>query len=140
MFFAGRFSQIWNSSSGVRTVAIEQRKHLRVDDARAGGQPLHVAHAEARRRAERVGMVDVAFADDGDCLEAAVRMLRKARDDVAVVHPPAVLAGEVLPDVPAGQRRIGAEPIVTFREVVDVVDAEQKRIVGLPTATRVEPR
>ena len=32
----------------VRPLRIEQRKHLRVHDAFAGRQPLHIAHAEAR--------------------------------------------------------------------------------------------
>ena len=34
----------------VRRVGVEQREHLRVHDAAAGGEPLHVAAAEARRR------------------------------------------------------------------------------------------
>ena len=54
-------------------------KHLGVHDAGAGGQPLHVAHAEARGGAQRIGVIDVAGAHDGHRLEAAVRMLREAR-------------------------------------------------------------
>ena len=61
--------------------------------------------AEARRRAERVGVIDEPAAHDRHGLEAAVRVLREARHDVAVVHAPAVLAREVLPDVAAGERR-----------------------------------
>src|SRR6185436_8934926 len=83
----------------VGTTRIEQRKHLRVHDAGARGEPLHVAHAETRRRPKRVRVVDVSRADNGDGLEAAVRMLRKTGDDVAVVHPPAVLALEILAEV-----------------------------------------
>ena len=59
----------------------------------AGGQPLHVAAAEARGRAERIGVVDQALAHDGHGLEAAVRMRREAGHRLAVVHAPAVLAG-----------------------------------------------
>ena len=36
----------------VRTVSIEQGEHLGVDDAAAGGQPLHVTASEPRGRAE----------------------------------------------------------------------------------------
>ena len=55
---AGRFSQIWNSSSGFGPGVVEQREHLAVHDAPTGGEPLHVAAAEAGRGAERVGVVD----------------------------------------------------------------------------------
>ena len=54
----------------VRLALVEQREHLRVDDALAGGEPLHVAPAEAGGGAERVGVVDEALADVGDGLEA----------------------------------------------------------------------
>ena len=90
---------------------------------------------EARRRAERVRVIDVALADDRHRLEAAMRVLRKAGHDVAVVHPPAVLALEVLPDVAAGQRRRRAELVVARGIVIVVVDAEEKRIVRLPAVT-----
>ena len=103
---AGRLSQIWNSSSGLGARGVEQREHLRMHDAAAGGEPLHVAAAEARRGAERIGVVDQALAHDGHGLEAAVRMRREARHRVAVVHAPAVLAGEVLAEVAPGQRRV----------------------------------
>ncbi len=67
-----------------------------------------------------------------DRLEAAVRMLRKARNDIAVIHPPAVLAFEVLPDVAAAERRLRAELVVARGIEIDVMDAEQKRVVRLP--------
>ena len=94
---AGRFSQIWNSSTGFGSAAVDEREHLAVRDSLAGGQPLDVAAAEPRGRAERIGVIDQASAHDRDGLEAAVRMRRKARHDLAVIHAPAVLAGEVLP-------------------------------------------
>ena len=76
---AGRLSQIWNSSSGFGLLVVEQREHLAVDDAVAGGEPLHVTVAEARRCAERIRVVDEALAHERDRLEAAVRVLREAR-------------------------------------------------------------
>ena len=48
-------------------------------DAAPGGEPLRVTAAEARRRTERVGVVDDAAPHVGDGLEAAVRVLREAR-------------------------------------------------------------
>ena len=112
MSAAGRLSQIWNSSTGLGPVTIAQRKHLGVDDAPTGGEPLHVAAAEARRRAERVGMIDEALAHDRHGLEAAMRMLRKPGHDVAVVHAPAVLALEVLAHVRPASEASG--PIRSF--------------------------
>ena len=44
----------------VRPLGLEQREHLGVDDALAGGEPLHVAPTEAGGGAERVGVVDQA--------------------------------------------------------------------------------
>ena len=101
-------------------------------DAAAGGQPLHVAAAEARGGAERVGMIDEAVAHDGDRLEAAVRMAGKAGHGAAVIHAPAVFALEVLAEVAPGQRRGGAETIVAGRVAIVVVDAEEERIGGDP--------
>ena len=83
-------------------------------------------------------MIDVATPHDGDRLEAAVGVLRKSRHDVAVVHPPALAALEVLPNVAPGERRRWTKTFIAFRVAVDVVNAEQKRIVGLPA--RLERR
>ena len=57
----------------IRRLAVDQREHLRVHDAAAGGQPLHVAVAEARRRAQRIRVIDQPAPHDGHRLEAAVR-------------------------------------------------------------------
>ena len=59
-------------------------------------------------------------------------MLGKAGHDVAVVHPPAVLALEVLADVPSAERGGRTEIVVAGRIVIDVMDAEEKRVVRLP--------
>ena len=83
----------------VRLLGVEQREHLRVDDAAAGGEPLHVAPPEAGRGAERVGVVDEALAHVGDGLEAAVRVVREPGHVAPVVHAPAVDALEVHPEV-----------------------------------------
>ena len=120
----------------VGAVAIEQREHLAVHDAGAGGQPLHVAAAEAGGGAERVAVVDQALADVGDGLEAAVRVGWEAGHDLAVVHPPAVDALEVLTELAAGERRRRAELGVARGVAVEVVDAEQERVDRLPTGTR----
>ena len=60
--------------------------------------------AEAGRGAERVGVVDDAAPHVGDGLEPAVRVLREAGHLGAVVHPPAVDAG----DRDEGPRRVVA--------------------------------
>src|SRR5262245_5105247 len=88
----------------VSFLALEEREHLAVHDALAGGQPLDVAGAETRRRAERVGMIDVATTQDRDGLEASMRMLRKSRHGLAVIHAPAIFSLEVLADVATFER------------------------------------
>ena len=105
-------------------------------DATAGSEPLHIATTKSRCGAERIGVVDQAFAHDGDGLKTAVRMRRKARDRAAVVHAPAVLAGEILSDVASVQRRIGPQLRIAARIGVVVVDAEQERIDRGPLRTQ----
>src|SRR5215208_3144304 len=80
-------------------------------------------------------MVDVPLAHNRDRLETAVRMLGKAGHHVAVVHAPALLAFEILTDLPAAKRRLRAELIVAGGIEIDVMDTEQKRVVCLPALT-----
>ena len=68
----------------VRRVVVEQREHLRVHDAATGREPLGIARAEARRGAQRVGVVDEAAPHVRDRLEAAVRVLREPGNVEAV--------------------------------------------------------
>jgi hypothetical protein len=49
-----------------------------MDDAAAGGHPLHVARAERALVAEAVAVLDVAGEDVGDRLDAAVWVPREA--------------------------------------------------------------
>ena len=113
-------------------LAVDQREHLRVQDALARRQPLDVAAAITRGRAHRVGVIEESAPHDGHGFEPAMGMLRETRDDVAVVHAPSVLALEVLADVAPGQRCGGAHGLVAGRITVVVVNAEQERIAGLP--------
>src|SRR4029453_14390223 len=117
-------------------VPVEQRKHLRMDDAGSSRQPRNRPHAKTRCRAERIGVVDVAVANDRDRFEATVRMLWKTGYHVAVIHPPAVLAFEVLSDVVTCERCGGTELFVALGIVVDVRAAKQKRVPRLPSAAQ----
>ncbi len=56
----------------------------------------------------------------------------KPGHDLAVVHPPAVDAGEVLPEIASFERGGRAELVVAGRVGVEVVDAEQEGIDGRP--------
>src|SRR5688572_27777915 len=103
-----------------------------MDDALAGGEPLDVAAPEPGRGTERVGVIDQPSPYDRHGLEPAVWMPRKSRDGVAVIHAPAVLAGEVLTDVTPCERRRGSHLLVTSRVRVVVIDAEQERVERLP--------
>jgi hypothetical protein len=53
-----------------------------------------------------------------------------------VIHTPAVLALEVLADVASAERRRRAELVVAGGIEIDVVDAEEKRVVRLPALTQ----
>jgi hypothetical protein len=88
---------------GILRAGVEQWEHLRVHDAAARGEPLHVAMAVARGRAQRIGVIDEAAPDHGDGLEAAVWMRREARHYLPVVHAPTVLGVEVLAQVTTRQ-------------------------------------
>ena len=116
-------------------IGLKQRKHFRMYDPGAGREPLHIAAAEARRRAERVAVVDEPFAHERHSLEPAVWMLRETGHGVAVIHAPPVLAREVLAHVAVRERRGRAEPVVAGRVQVDVMHADQERILGLPRET-----
>ena len=52
---AGRFSQIWNSSSGLGRLVVQEREHLRVHDARArrSATARRRGRSAPRRRASR---------------------------------------------------------------------------------------
>src|SRR5882672_467053 len=80
-------------------------------------------------------MIDQPSPNDRDGFEASMRMARKTGHGVAVVHAPAVLSGEVLTDVAAGQRRRRPHRVVACRVSVVVVDAEQERVGRLPLKT-----
>lgn len=112
----------------VGLLRVQQREHLGMHDALARGQPLHVALPEAGGSAQRIGMVDEAGAHDGHGLEAAVRMGREAGHLVAVVHAPAVLAREILPDLPARERRVGPQAAIAARVGIVVVGAEKEGV------------
>jgi hypothetical protein len=91
----------------VRRRALEQGKHFGVHDALAGREPLYVARPVTRRGAEGIGVIDEAAPGDRNGFEAAMRVLREARDDVAVVHAPAVDSLEIHADVATGEGPCG---------------------------------
>ncbi len=112
-----------------------------MEDARAGGEPLHVALAVARGGAEGVGVIEEPRAHDGDRLESTVGMAREAGDGVPVVHVPAGWVAEVATDVVARERRRRPHLGVSPRVVVEVVGAEEKGVGRLPDALeRLDPR
>src|SRR5690606_29222317 len=71
-----------DDAAGARELA---RMELLVEDAAARRHPLHVARADPPAGAGGVTMLELPLVDDGDCLEATVRM-----------HPDAARAGRRL--------------------------------------------
>ena len=101
-------------------------------DPFAGRHPLHITAAEAGGGAKRVAMIDEPAAGEGHRLEAPVRVAREARDLLAVVHVPAIFVAKVLAEVAPLETRLRAHGFGAGRVVVHMVDAEQKRVDGLP--------
>ena len=121
----------------VARVLVDERKHLAVLHALAGGHPLGVAVAEAGGGPHRVGVIDQAVAHMGDGLEASVRMLGEARHPAAVVHRPAVLFGEVVTQGATGELLRGrTEVIHAFGVVVSVMGDEQEGVDRGPLGTQ----
>ncbi len=103
---AGRFSQIWNSSSGFGLVRLEQREHLGVDDALPRGEPLHVA----ARRSAPVAPSESEWSIWPRRTKVTVSKPRcgcwgNPGHDLAVVHVPAVDPVEVRAHLAAGEAR-----------------------------------
>ena len=48
MFWSGQIQPDLEQLQRIRSALVQQRKHLRVHDALAGGEPLHIAAAKAR--------------------------------------------------------------------------------------------
>ena len=119
----------------IRSVALHERKHLGVNDSFPRREPLGVPSPETCGRTERIGVIDEAFAHDGEGLEAAVRVLREAGHHFAVVHAKSVFCLEVLAQIAPAEGHSGAEALVSCGIGVRVMDAEQKRILGWPGKT-----
>src|ERR1700682_4598999 len=103
-----------------------------MDDAATAGKPLRIPRAVAGGRAERVEVIDGPLAHHRDGLEATVRMLGKAGDHVAVIHAPAVLPFEILPDLASLERGGWPQALVPGRVGVVVVGAEEEWVRRLP--------
>jgi len=81
-------------------------------------------------------MINETLAGHGYGLEPAVGMLREPRHLVTMIHTPAVLAAEVLANGPPAQVCIRPHLIIARRIGVIMVGAEQKRVQGLPRASK----
>ncbi len=77
-------------------------------------------------------MVNESLANDRHGFESAVRMRRKPWNATAVIHAPAIFAGEVLPDVTPRKRRIGTQLAIAPRVGIIVMNTQQKRIDRIP--------
>jgi hypothetical protein len=77
-------------------------------------------------------VIDEALPHDRHRLEAAVRMLRKAGHDLAVIHAKAVLDREILSEIASSERRIRPHPLVALRVAIEMVDAEKEGVGGFP--------
>jgi hypothetical protein len=129
---AGRFNQIWNSSTGVRRDALREAGTSRVHDALAGRHPLHVAAAEARR-APSESLWSMNPRARGSRSRSRGGGAAETGNHVAVVHPPAV-DGRRSPGRCCGPESEAAGPIRSLPPgSVVVVHAEQEGVARFPT-------
>ena len=121
---------------GVALVALTQRKHLGVHNARARRQPLHIALPKACCCTERVAVIDVALARDRDRLKAAMRMRRKARHRHAVVHAKAIFSREILAHMAACEGGLRRHLFITCGVRIFVMHAEEEGVERGPRRDR----
>ena len=115
---------------------VQQREHLRMHDAFARREPLHITVAKTGGGTEGVGMVDTPLAHHGHGFKTPVRVAGKTRHRVAVVHAPAVLAAEVRTQLAARQQGfVHGHVAVALRVGVVVVRAEQEGVGRRPRKT-----
>ena len=77
-------------------------------------------------------MIDEPSSEDGDGLEAAVRMRRKSRNRGPVIHPPTVFARKVLAEVAPREGARRPHLLIAFGVSIVVVYAKQKRVRSGP--------
>eukprot|EP00290_Baffinella_frigidus_P041771 CAMPEP_0180286908 /NCGR_PEP_ID=MMETSP0988-20121125/12957_1 /TAXON_ID=697907 /ORGANISM="non described non described, Strain CCMP2293" /LENGTH=236 /DNA_ID=CAMNT_0022260933 /DNA_START=708 /DNA_END=1418 /DNA_ORIENTATION=+ len=108
----------------VRAILVDKWKHFAVDDSCASCHPLQISVTVPSRVTLGVGVVDEALGGGRERLEAAVGVLREARDPFAMVHAVRLAPVEVS-TVPLARR---LHLLITRRVVISVVDAEEEGI------------
>ena len=122
---------------GVGSVGVDEREGLGMDHPFAGGHPLDIALTKAGPGTQGVMVVDIALASEGNGFKSPVGMLGESGDPISVVHTPSILAVEVVPNISASEKSgVGPHVFRAFGVGVEVMNAEKKRIGGLPGKTK----
>ena len=111
----------------------QQREHFRMLHARARGQPLHIALAVAATGATRIKMVGIALFHNGHGFKAGVRVGRKTRHGIAVVHAKRGIGVKVLTPFHMALYRCGGHVCFAGGIGIKVVACKQKRVFQIQT-------
>src|SRR5690606_17146189 len=109
-----------------------QWEHLRMRDAPPSRHPLYVPVSITGDGSQRIRMVDEATSRHSDGFEATMRVPRKTRHPLPMVHSPAILACKVAADASARERCSGPERLISCWISIVVMHAKQEWVEGLP--------
>src|SRR5690606_60102 len=99
LLVAGKVQPYLEQLQRIGLVIRQQREHLRMDDPTTGGEPLSIAFTNTSSSTKRVRMVAEPAAYQSHGLESPVRMTRKTRHALAVIHAKAIFYLEIHPQV-----------------------------------------
>src|SRR5690606_18579268 len=101
--------------------------------------PLHITLTKPACGPQRIRMVTETLVDNGDGLKPTVRMVGKPGNTLPVVHSPFLIGIEVAAQVTALEKGWGGTHFpVSGRVMVQMIDTEQKRVLGLPRCSQRE--
>src|SRR5690348_12937645 len=100
-------------------------RHLLVNDAAAGGHPLHVAGGDCATIAHAVAVLDGSGEDVRNGFDSTVRMPRKSRE---------VILGDVIPEVVQKKERIELVGVTEAEGAAQVNSGSFERGLGLNEA------
>src|SRR5664279_3701061 len=106
----------------------EKGKHFGVLHTTSGGHPLDISHPIPAGSTSRIGMIYIPIQDDGYGLKPPVRVCWKSRNNVSMIHTPAIFECKILSNISIFQRGCRSQLIISLWVIIQVMDAEQERI------------
>ena len=117
----------------VGLVLINQRKHLGMLTPFARRQPLHIPLTVTPFGSKTVKMIHKSFRNNGNRFKPAMRVYRKSRNFLAVIHPVSIFNYKITANISAGKLvPINSLIFITRRIIILVMRTEKKWIFHLP--------